>query len=224
MSSETGPTGPNPGSPPAVHLPVPEDPAASEEEEEEEGEQPQGRRLWQSGQRQSRRSRRQAEQTPLGDLSECLQHLHSASSSRKHTEEKEEEAAAARVRRGKGVSAAREREREKEEERSSITATRSQHCLRPPRRLTLPKDRTSASPSPPLAIATAGSHRCPLPRPQSPPAATAALYRGHSRRRQPPLPSPAATVAAGSHRCPLPRPQPPSLVDIVTFQVATAWY
>ncbi|KAG6515402.1 hypothetical protein ZIOFF_025814 [Zingiber officinale] len=110
----------------------------------------------------------------------------------------------------------------------------------------------SFSPSPSLiavcstaATVAAGSHRCLLPRPWPPPAAIAAFSCGHSCRRQPPLPSPTATAAfSHSHSrrrqpslpfpaataitdsCsrPLPRLLPLSLVDIVTFQVAAAWY
>ncbi|XP_042451829.1 protein enabled homolog [Zingiber officinale] len=48
--------------------------------------------------------------------------------------------------------------------------------------------------------------------------------RGYSRRRQPSLPFHAATAAADSRSRPLPRLLPLSLVDIVTFQVAVAWY
>ncbi|KAG6497929.1 hypothetical protein ZIOFF_045835 [Zingiber officinale] len=71
----------------------------------------------------------------------------------------------------------------------------------------------SFSPSPPLitvcstaATTAAGSHRCLLPRPQ-------------------PLSEATATFPS-NHRCscPLPRLLSLSLVDIVTFQVAVAWY
>ncbi|KAG6528775.1 hypothetical protein ZIOFF_010960 [Zingiber officinale] len=49
----------------------------------------------------------------------------------------------------------------------------------------------------------AGSLRAP------PPAATITFPRGHSRRRQPLLPSPASIAATGSQRCLFPRPQSP---------------